>query len=470
MSTSTSSDISKSVSCQAYFEEKAHFFQSGATRPYAFRKLHLKKLKGVIKAYEQEISKALYLDLHKPDYEAYSSEIALLYMEIDHALKHLKRWMKPKRVSTSIVHFPSRSKIISVPLGVSLIIAPWNYPFQLLISPLIGAIAAGNVAVLKPSELTPHTAKLIEQMMEATFDRQYISVVQGKGAEVVPALMDAHRFDHIFFTGSMPVGKKIAELAARKLTPVTLELGGKSPAIVDHTTDLKIAARRIAWGKCFNAGQTCISPDYLLVEESVKSELVKYLQNALQEFYPNLSADHPDYAHILNEKRFDTLSAYLKQGRILYGGQTDRAKLFIAPTLMDQVAVDSPLMNEEIFGPILPILTFQHDHEIIEVIRQNPNPLSLYLFTKDKTKEKMITESIAFGGGAINNTLAHFANPNLSFGGIGNSGYGRYHGKSSFDTFTHQKSIIKKPLWYDNQLLYAPYHISKKKLAKWIIE
>lgn len=470
MSTSTTSGASSSVKHQSYFEEKIHFFQSGATRPYAFRKLQLKKLKSAIKAHEQEISRALYLDLHKPDYEAYSSEIALLYMEIDHTLKHLKRWMKPKRVSTSIVHFPSQSKIISVPLGVCLIIAPWNYPFQLLISPLIGAIASGNVAVLKPSELTPHTAKLIEEIIASTFDKQYISVVQGEGAEVVPALMDAHRFDHIFFTGSVPVGKKIAEQAAKKLIPVTLELGGKSPVIVDHTADLKIAARRIAWGKCFNAGQTCISPDYLLVEESVKNELVQQLINTLQEFYPDLSADHPDYAHILNEKRFDTLSRYLQQGRILYGGQIERNKLFIAPTLMDQVTMDSAVMKEEIFGPILPILTFKYDHEIVEIIRQNPHPLSLYLFTRDKALEKMITENIAFGGGAINQTLAHFANANLPFGGLGNSGFGCYHGKNSFDTFSHQKGILRKSLWYDNKLLYAPYHHTKKKLAKWIIE
>ena len=453
----------------AYFEEKRAYFESGATRPYSFRKAQLKKLLYAIEVYEEEISQALQMDLHKPDFESFTSEIAFTYMEINHTLKNLKKWMKPDRVSTSLVHFPSRSKVIKEPLGVSMIIGPWNYPFQLQIAPLIGAIAAGNAVVLKPSEMTPHTARVIEMLISETFDREYISVVQGSGAEVVPALMDQHRFDHVFFTGSEPVGKKIAEQAAQKLTPVTLELGGKSPAIVDRTANLKVSARRIAWGKFYNAGQTCVSPDYVLVEESVKEDLIQELRQVIWEFYGEIHPDHPDLAHIVNEKRFDVLQSYLKQGRILLGGHTNRDKLFISPTLMDEVSLDSPLMQEEIFGPILPILTYQNLAEAKQMIARNPHPLSLYLFTEDNNVEQEILRDIQFGGGAINNTIVHLSNPHLPFGGIGSSGYGRYHGKYSFDTFTHLKSVMKTGTWLDVKLRYPPYKLSKKKMAQLFI-
>jgi aldehyde dehydrogenase (NAD+) len=461
-------DLDKALQ-NAYYQEKRTFFNSGATLPYSFRKAQLKKLKSAIESHEAEISQALYMDLHKPDFEGFTSEIAFTYMEINHTLNKLKKWMKPEKVSTSLVHFPSSSKIVKDPLGVSMIIGPWNYPFQLLIAPLIGAIAAGNAVVLKPSELTPHTARIIETIIDETFERQYISVVQGNGAEVVPALLEQHRFDHVFFTGSIPVGKKIAEQAAKKLTPVTLELGGKSPAIVDHTAKMKVSARRIAWGKFYNAGQTCVSPDYVLVEESAKEDFIHHMRQVLWEFYGEMHPDHPDYGHILNEKRFDTLSAYLEQGNILLGGQTDKSKLYIAPTLMDQVSLDSPLMQEEIFGPILPILTFSTYEEAMEIISHNPHPLSLYLFTEDKAKEKLITERVQFGGGAINNTIVHLSNPHLPFGGVGNSGFGRYHGKYSFDTFTHLKSVMKTGTWFDNKLRYAPYNINKKKIAQFFM-
>ena len=453
----------------AYFQEKKDFFASGATRSYRFRKAQLKKLKHAIKIREDEISQALYMDLQKPDFEAFTSEIAFTYLEINHTLDNLKSWMKPDKVPTGMVHFPSRSKVIKDPLGVCMIIGPWNYPFQLQITPLIGAIAGGNAAVLKPSEMTPHTARIIETLIDETFDRAYISVVQGSGAEVVPALLKAHRFDHIFFTGSEPVGKKIAEQAAQKLTPVTLELGGKSPAIVDSTAKLKVSARRIAWGKFYNAGQTCVSPDYVLVEENVKEDFVRQMQQVIREFYGEMHADHPDYGHIVNEKRFDTLKSYLEQGNILLGGQTDRKKRFIAPTLMDGVSLDSPIMQEEIFGPILPILTYKTLKEAKEIISRNPHPLSLYLFTENKSVEQEILRDVQFGGGAVNNTILHLSNPHLPFGGVGSSGYGRYHGKYSFDTFTHLKSVMKTGTWLDIKLRYPPYNISKKKLAKLFI-
>lgn len=453
----------------AYFQEKKAFFESGATRSYRFRKAQLKKLKRAIQNREEEISQALYMDLHKPDFESFTSEIAFTYMEIDHTLNKLKSWMKPDKVSTAMLHFPSKSKIIKDPLGICMIIGPWNYPFQLQIAPLIGAIAGGNAAVLKPSEMTPHTARVVENLIDETFDREYISVVQGNGAEVVPALMDEHRFDHIFFTGSEAVGKKIAEQAAQKLTPVTLELGGKSPAIVDKSAKLKVSARRIAWGKFYNAGQTCVSPDYVLVEESIKEDFIQQMRQVIWEFFGEMHPDHPDFGHIVNEKRFDELSSYLEQGNILLGGQTDREKRFIAPTLMDDVSLNSPIMQEEIFGPILPILTYKSLNEAKEIISRNPQPLSLYLFTEDKAVENEILRDVQFGGGAINNTIVHLSNPHLPFGGVGSSGFGRYHGKYSFDTFTHLKSVMKTGTWLDVKLRYPPYSINKTKLAKLFI-
>jgi len=453
----------------AYFEEKQTYYKSGATRSYKFRIKQLKKLKNAIKAREEEISQALYQDLHKPGFESYASEIGFTYMEINHTLKNLKGWMKPDKINTSLVHFPSRSWLMKEPLGVCMIIGPWNYPFQLQIAPLVGAIAAGNAAVLKPSEMTPHTARVIEALIDDTFDREYISVVQGNGAEIVPKLMDQHRFDHIFFTGSEAVGKKIAEQAAQKLTPVTLELGGKSPAMIDKTANLKVSARRIAWGKFFNAGQTCVSPDYVLVEESVKEDFIQQMRLVVWEFFGDMHAGHPDYAHIVNEKRFDTLVSYLQQGNILMGGQNQRESLFIAPTLMDGISLSSSIMQEEIFGPILPILTYKSLGEAKAVIDKNPQPLSFYLFTEDKAVEKEILRDVQFGGGAINNTIVHLSNPDLPFGGVGTSGYGQYHGKYSFDTFTHQKSVMKTGTWLDLKFRYPPYSVNKKKLAKLFI-
>lgn len=466
MNTATIHPDRNETATNAYFEDKKAFFASGATRSYAFRKEQLQKLKGAIVGYEYDICQALKADLHKPDFEAFTSEVGLLYAEVNHTLKHLKKWMKPESVKTSLVHFPSKSTIYKEPMGVSLIIGPWNYPFQLLIAPLIGAIAAGNTVVLKPSELTPYTASVIEDMISHTFDRKYISVVQGEGAKVVPRLMDQYRFDHIFFTGSVSVGKAIAKQAAEKLTPVTLELGGKSPAIVDHTANLKVAARRIAWGKIFNAGQTCVSPDYLLLEKTIKDRFIAHFRDALEQFYGGLHPDHQDYGHILNRKRFDTLAAYLKQGRIIYGGRTDEKNLFIEPTLLEGIDMESPIMQEEIFGPILPVLTFSTYEDVIETISKNPYPLSLYHFTSDKKNEKLIRRSVQFGGGAVNNTIVHLSNPDLPFGGIGSSGYGAYHGKQSFDTFSHRKSIMKTATWLDLSLRYPPYKEGKKKLAK----
>lgn len=447
-------------------EEKQRLFQSGATRSYQFRKMQLKKLKSIVHDNEEAIIKALGQDLHKPVFESFTSEIGLLYAEIDDALKHLKKWMKPKRVSTPIIHFPTSSRIYPEPLGVVLIIGPWNYPFQLLMAPLVAAISAGNCAVLKPSEETPATSALIRKMIEENFDSHFLSVIEGVGAEVVPEAVKAFRFDHIFFTGSVPVGKKIYEMAAQQLIPVTLELGGKSPVIVDSTADLKVSARRVAWSKFFNAGQTCVSPDYLIVDANVKDQFIALFKNAVREFYGDDPQQSPDYARIINPKRMKVLKQYLDEGEIMMGGKYVDDELYFAPTLLHKVSFDHKVMQEEIFGPVLPVLTFENKEEINAIIARNPYPLSLYLYSKDKKMEKKIINEIQFGGGVINNGLIHLSNAELPFGGVGYSGIGSYHGKSGFMAFSHQKSMSKTRFYYDNPVKYPAYKKWKIKIAR----
>ncbi|MCG8571983.1 MAG: aldehyde dehydrogenase [Spirochaetes bacterium] len=450
----------------ADFEAKQNYFQQGHTRSYAFRKEQLQKLKATIKKYEQDILRALNDDFNKPPFEAFVSEIGFMYEEINHTIKHLKKWMKPQRVSTPIVHFPSSSKIYSEPLGVVLIVGPWNYPFQLLLSPVVGAIAAGNCTIIKPSHVTQHTALIIEKIIKDAFPAQYISVVQGSGSKVVPFLLDQYRFDHVFFTGSVPVGQQIGEQAAKKHTSCTLELGGKSPAIIDEDVNIDLAAKRLAWGKYFNAGQTCVSPDYLLVHKNVKDKVVEKLKHYIKEFYGDNPAESSNFTHIVNERRYETLIQYFKDGNVLLGGTGDPEKRYIAPTLMDQIKPDAAIMKEEIFGPILPIITYERVDEILKIIHKNPYPLSLYLFTNRKQMEDKIISNIRFGGGSINNALVHLTNPNLPFGGVGYSGRGHYHGKYSFDTFSHKKSILKTSFFMDLPLRYAPYTEGNYKLTK----
>jgi len=436
------------------------FFESGQTLPLSFRKTQLKKLKQGIKKYENAILDALYADMRKHPMEAYGSEVGFAYTEIDHILSSLRDWMRPQEVSSPLEHYPSHSKVIRSPLGLTLIIAPWNYPFNLLMGPLAGAIAGGNCAILKPSELAPHTAAVMEQLIRDTFDPAYITLLQGDGSQVIPELM-TYRFDHVFFTGSIPVGKKILEMAAPHLTPVTLELGGKSPCLVDDKVNIKVAARRIIWGKYWNAGQTCVAPDYVLVHSRVKEAFIAAMQQAIVDFYGEDPAASKDYSRIINTKRFDVLQAYLKQGRIIHGGNTNRDDLYIAPTLLADVPWDAPLMQEEIFGPILPVTTFDELPQAVQMIRRHPYPLSLYVFTKRASTRKLFEEQVRFGGGCINNTLVHLTNPELPFGGIGPSGSGRYHGRYSFETFTHPKGIMRSATWLDVPIKYPPF---KKKL------
>ncbi|CAL1521401.1 aldehyde dehydrogenase [Chitinophaga sp. MM2321] len=450
------------------YKAQQGYFESGVTLPYAFRKAQLKRLRKGIEKFESRIMEALHQDLHKHAMEAYASEIGFLYEEIDYMLANLKQWMEPEIVTSPFVTYPSSSRVYREPLGLTLIISPWNYPFMLLISPLAGAMAGGNCAILKPSELAPHTAAVTAAMIKETFDPAYITVVEGDGSEAIPALMQ-FRFDHVFFTGSIAVGKKIMEMAVPHLTPVTLELGGKSPCVVDEKVNITVAAKRIIWGKFWNAGQTCVAPDYLLVHHKVKDALVAALKETIVSFFGEDPAASKDYARMINTRRFDTVSAYLDEGQILHGGQTDRDNLYIAPTLLDDVEWSDPVMQEEIFGPVLPILTFTELPQAIQAIRQHPYPLALYVFTKSKKTEKMLIEQVRFGGGCINNALVHLTNPELPFGGAGYSGMGQYHGRYSFDTFTHQKGMLKTGTWLDVPVKYPPFK-NKLKMLKLIMK
>jgi aldehyde dehydrogenase (NAD+) len=451
------------------FEKMQTFFFTGATSTYEFRKKQLIKLRSTIEKYENEISEALHADLHKSAEEAYSTEIGFIYSEISHTLKHLKSWMKPRSVSTPIILFPSSSKIIREALGVTLIIAPWNYPFQLLMAPLIGAIAGGNCAVLKPSEMTMNTSKVITKIVRETFDSNYITAVEGDGAVVVPQMMNDNRFDHVFFTGSIAVGKEIAKLAAPKLVSVTLELGGKSPCVVDKDADVRVAAQRIVWGKFTNAGQTCVAPDYLLVHESRRDELVANMQKSIQSFFGDDPQLSNYYGRIINEKRFDKLSSYLENASIVSGGKTSKEQLYIEPTVIDNVTLNQAVMQEEIFGPILPVFTYQKHDEALSLIKKSSHPLALYVFTNNKEVEQLYLDKVQFGGGCINNTLLHLANAELPFGGVGNSGVGAYHGKFSFDTFTRPKSVLKTATWLDLKVKYPPY-TGKLKMMKMLFK
>ncbi|WP_143773889.1 aldehyde dehydrogenase [Niastella vici] len=444
------------------------FYETGATRALAFRKQQLQLLKETLLKYEQSLYDALYSDLKKSAEENWVTEMGVVVTEINVALRRLHSWMKPQKVKTNLVNLPSRSYIMHEPLGVVLIISPWNYPLQLLFTPLVGAIAAGNCVVLKPSELAPATAKVMGEIIKAIFPEDYIFYVEGDGAQVVPALMHDFRFNHVFYTGSTVVGKSIYQLAAAQLTPVTLELGGKSPCVVESDANIPVAARRIAVTKFSNAGQMCIAPDYVLVHASRKNELIAALKNVLVSFYTDDPAASYNYGKIINEKQFRRLTAYLTQGTIVHGGRHDSNRLYIEPTLIENVSPDAPLMKEEIFGPVLPVLTFNTMEEAKAIIQNNPDPLAFYIYTADANREKEWLQAVSFGGGCVNNSSWHFTNHHLPFGGRGNSGLGAYHGKYTFNLFSHAKAVMKTPTWFDPAIKYPPFK-GKLKLFKWII-
>lgn len=441
---------------QKFYDSKA-FFNTQQTKDISFRKEQLKKLSKAIKSYESDILEALYTDLGKNKVEAYATEIGITLKSIKNARKELKNWTKTKNVDTPLYLFPTKSYIKKEPYGTVLIIAPFNYPFQLVFEPLIGAIAAGNTAIIKPSELTPNVARVIKRLINETFDANYIEVIEG-GIEETQTLIHLP-FDYVFFTGSENVGKIVYQAASENLVPVTLEMGGKSPVIVDETANIKVASERICFGKFTNAGQTCVAPDYILVHESVKDDLITALSKTLREFYGQNIQQSPDYGRIVNLKHYHRLTSLLNsaQMNIVFGGHSDEDERYIEPTLLDHVTNDSAIMQEEIFGPILPILTYQSLDEAIAFIHQRPKPLSLYLFSEDENATQRVINDLSFGGGAINDTLMHLANPKLPFGGVGASGMGRYHGKYSFDTFIHEKSYIFKSTRLESGVHLPPY-------------
>lgn len=453
-------NIKHLVTCQQ------KYFESGATRPVSFRREALLKLKNALKEREIQIETAMKSDLNKAPFETYMTETGIVYEEIRFHLKHLSSWTKTKRVKTPLVHFSSKSFVIPEPYGVVLIMSPWNYPLQLILEPLIGAISAGNCAVLKPSAYAPETSKVIAKLIEETFAPEYIAVVEG-GREENNALFKED-FDYIFFTGSVEVGKAVMESAAKSLTPITLELGGKSPVIVDETANIKIAAKRIAFGKALNAGQTCVGPDYLFIHENVKDKFLEEYKKALKDFFPD--GDYSNMPVIINDKHFNRLTNLLKGEKVAIGGKIDGMNRFIEPTVLVDVAHDSPIMEEEIFGPILPVLTYTDLDQCINFIRSRPKPLALYLFTQSKKTEELILNTCSFGGGCINDTIVHLASPYMGFGGIGHSGMGSYHGKQSFDTFTHYRSILKKYNWIDLPMRYHPYSDMHFKLIRFFMK
>ena len=449
-------------------EKMRQHFNSGVTKSYAFRKEQLSKLKRSILNHEQDLYDALYADLKKSPEETWVTETGLVIAELNAALKHLRSWMEPDNKSTNLLNLPSGSKVIKEPLGVVLIIGPWNYPFQLLINPLIGAIAAGNCVVLKPSEFAPATDAVMKKIIEEVFPKEYILYMQGDGATVIPAMMNNFSFDHVFYTGSTTVGRIIYKMAAERLVPVTLELGGKSPCVVESDANIKVAARRIVMTKFSNAGQMCVAPDYLLVHASVKEQLLNAMKETIQQFFTDKPEESYNYGKIINEKQFNRISGYLSSGTKVTGGRTDKEKLFIEPTILTDVPLDAPVMTDEIFGPVLPVITFTEMEEAKAIIDKHPNPLAFYIYTSAKQKEKQWLEAVPAGGCCVNNSSWHLTNHNLPFGGRGFSGTGCYHGEYSFDTFSHKKAVMKTPTWFDPNIKYPPFK-GKLKLFKWVI-
>lgn len=430
------------------------------------RKEVLKKLLKNIIDHEEEILDALYKDFKKPRFEGVITETSYVINDLKHTIKNLNQWAKPQRVFPSLLNFPSSDYIYKEPYGKVLIIAPWNYPFQLALSPLVAAIAAGNSITLKPSEMTPYTSALISKIIRETFDVRQALVVTGDHTIAQDLLQK--RWDYIFFTGSVPVGKIVAKAAAEHMTPVTLELGGKSPCIVDETANLPLAAKRIAWGKLVNAGQTCIAPDYILVHYRVKKKFIELLKEEIQKALGENPENSKDFARIINLKNWRRQIGLLENQNIIFGGQYQEEELYLAPTLIEEPDLDSPVMQEEIFGPILPIKSYENKTDIERIISRFEKPLALYLFSENKAFIKEISERYSFGGGCINDTLIHFANHKLPFGGVGHSGIGAYHGRLGFDSFSHQKAVVKKANWLDVPLRYAPYG-GKLKLIKRIL-
>lgn len=440
---------------ESVFRKQKLYFATGKTLDYKFRLNALKKLKKAIQQNEKAINEALWKDLHKSEFESYMTEVGFVLEEIGYHIKHLKKWMKPKRVSSGITMFPASTYNYYEPLGNVLIIAPWNYPFQLTIAPLVGAISAGDTAIIKPSEYSENMSAVLEKIISENFPTEYIKVITGD-AKISQTLLKL-KFDHIFFTGSPRVGNIVYKAAAANMIPVTLELGGKSPCIVDETSTLKLAAKRIMWGKLLNAGQTCIAPDYLIVHSSVKNKLLPLLKNKIIRFYGDNPAENKEYPHIISKANIERLATLIDGADIYYGGNYDAETKYFQPTILNNVSFDDTVMQQEIFGPVLPVIEYDNIDEIIKVINSKPKPLALYLFSANgKTKNKILAK-ISAGGVTINDTLMHIANNKVPFGGVGNSGIGSYHGFYSFERFSNNKPFVKRGTWIDVPIRYAPF-------------
>ncbi len=454
---------------QIIYNSQTAFFKSGATKSYAFRKEQLKKLDSVFRANEKLIEEALYKDLHKHPQETYMTELGPTYEEINVQLNGMRQWMQPQTVSTPLFLLPSVTKLYPEPVGNVLVISPWNYPILLTFRAVAGAMAAGNTILIKPSEISAHSSAVIAKLINENFPPEYIHVLEGDGAIVLPALIENFYFGHVMFTGSTEIGKKIMEMASKQLSPVSLELGGKSPCVVDATADLKMAAKRIVWGKLLNCGQVCVAPDYLVVHESVKEKLLDEIILNIEKSYGKNQEQNDHYGRMINQKRFDAVIKYLSEGTIRYGGHTNAAEKFIAPTILENISEDALIMKEEIFGPVLPVFTFKEKEEVVKMIEKNPHPLALYLFTNSKKTEQFFIEQVQFGAGCINETVYQLGNSSIPFGGIGSSGHGGYLGKFSFDTFTHYKGVVKKANWFEPFFRYPPFNKLKLNLWKAVI-
>ena len=432
------------------------YFRSGTTLPLSFRRQMLRKLSDAMHQYEKPLAEALWIDLHKSYEEAYLTELSIVYGEIRNHLKHLRCWAKPERKSSPLAIMPASSRIVKEPLGNALIIAPWNYPVQLLLNPLVGAISAGCTAMLKPSPYVPHVSAVLTEMIQSTFPAEYIAIVEGN--REVNQMLLAERWDMIFFTGSPSLGKMVMAAAAQHLTPVVLELGGKSPCIIDKSADLKVAAKRVAWGKALNAGQTCIAPDYLMIHEEVKDKFLKLLVKEWKHLLTKDPQKAKHFVRIVNDKALERLIGYLKDGNIYHGGKYNREERYLSPTILTDVSPDAPVMQEEIFGPIFPVLTFKEIDEVITFVTNREKPLALYYFGTQGDKVLRHTSS---GGACVNDVIMHIVNHSVPFGGVGNSGMGAYHGKDSFLAFSHRRSVISTPTWVDMPFRYMPYKLFK---------
>lgn len=452
----------------AIINEHKRYYDTGETKDIAFRLKQLEKLKDAIKLNEKLVIEALHKDLHKSEFEAYATEIGFLYDSIGYFIKNLKKWAKVKRVKTPMVHLGSQSYIYPEPYGTVLIIGPYNYPFQLVIEPLVGAMAAGNCVVLKPSEFTQNVSKVLKKIIKENFNEKYVRLIEGE-KETTSALINSP-FDYIFFTGSVRVGKIVMEAAAKNLVPVTLELGGKSPTIVHKDANIDIAAQRIVWGKFINAGQTCVAPDYIYAHKDIKEKLIDRMKEYISKFYGSNPKESQDFGRIVNEAQMKRLIGLIDSSKVVVGGEYDEENLYIAPTIVNNVTWEDKAMDEEIFGPILPILDYENLDEVIKKINSRPKPLALYVFTENKAVEEKVIGSVSYGGGCVNDTLTHLATPHLPFGGVGSSGLGSYHGAKSFETFSHMKSVLKKSSKINLSFIFPPYTNKKVDLVRRVMK